>query len=95
MNKQLNELDNLRLRLDEIDKEWVRLLQLRFEVTRKVGVYKKKHKIKAIDKGREEFQFNRIQELAEQNSVNPRLAKDILRLIIDSVVEEHKKVATE
>jgi chorismate mutase len=93
MTQNTNELELLRNKLDDIDEQMVILLKERFEITRKIGIYKKQNDIYAVDPAREQFQFDRINNLATNNNVNPSLMQKILRLIIDAVVEEHKQLA--
>ena len=46
-------IDDLRLRIDEIDKDLMRLLELRFQVVKKIGDYKKEHHLPIFDAKRE------------------------------------------
>lgn len=84
-----NNLDDLRVSLDNIDNAVVYLMAERFRLTHKVGVYKRDNGLPPVDEKREEAQFARIRQLAEQSGLNSEFAEKLLRLIIDEVVKEH------
>lgn len=86
-------LDDLRVHLDFVDKQIFTLLRERFELTRQVGEYKARNRIPAVDKQREEAQFKKARELAEELGINPDVTQKILRTIIDQVVQDHNKLA--
>ncbi len=56
-------LDKYREEIDMIDNQIIKLLDERFQVTKKVGEYKQKHNIKVLNKGREEAIVNRIKDM--------------------------------
>ena len=89
----MKDLLQLRQEIDEIDKQWVRLLAHRFEVGRQVGELKKSKNLPPVDLSREEAMFLRIEKLAKDAGLNPQLAQIILRSIIDETVKNHKIVA--
>jgi chorismate mutase len=90
-----HDLDDLRRSLDNIDNAIIYLLAERFSLTRKVGEYKRDHKLPPVDLNREEQQFARIKKLATEAKLNEEVATKYLRLIIDEVVKEHTKLQAE
>lgn len=88
------DLNNYRKQIDEIDDQLVKLLSERFRVTRKVGEYKKLNKLEAIDPDREKKQFDRLKILAKSYGVKPELVSDIFRLVINEVVQNHKRTGS-
>lgn len=88
-----NELADLRKKLDEIDGRLLQLLQERFSVTTQVGIYKSQHNLQPIDAAREAQQLERIRARATEMGLDPKLAEDLLRRIIDRVVEDHIAIA--
>ena len=90
----MNELENLRLKIDEIDESIIELFSERFKVTQKVALVKKKHNLDAIDSSREARQMEKIAKLSSKNKINTELMKKIFRLVIDDVVKNHKMVKT-
>ena len=85
-------LENYRQQLDQIDQQWIELLAQRFAITEKVGLLKKKQQLDATDAKREQQQMLKIEQQAQKASINPKLAQDILRLIIDEVVQNHERI---
>lgn len=50
----MNELEQLRQQIDEIDRQLVALFEQRMAVTRQVGLYKLAHGLPVLDRSREE-----------------------------------------
>lgn len=88
-----SELEQLRSSIDQIDKALCELLAARFDLTQRVGEYKARNGLPAVDSTREQQQFEKIDILAYQVGLNPEFAAKFLRLIIDEVVGNHKKIA--
>ena len=85
--KNNNELQELRNKIDEIDKQIITLLSLRFIQTRKVGIVKKKHGLNSVD-------VERFKEILEKwkkqdGSISSHLLEDIFLSIHEEVVKEH------
>ncbi len=87
MNPQLLKL---REQLDKIDTQLITLLGERFKITQKVGELKRTTNLPPQDPSREARQMERIQQLANEAGVDPTLAQNILRLVIDKVIDDHK-----
>lgn len=92
MKSPYENIQALRARIDEIDREIVSLLAERFRITDEIGTYKKAHGLPAVDELRERVQFQRITRLAEEIGLDPDIAVRILRSVIDEVVGRHRKV---
>lgn len=85
-------LEVYRNKIDEIDEQLIYLIAKRFENTRQIGIYKKAHKLPPKDSLRENEQKKRFIELANNLSISPDLVTQIMSLIIDEVVKQHKKM---
>lgn len=85
----------MRAEIDEIDLAVLELVSKRFVVTNRVGHYKVAHGIAASDPEREATQIARAREMAAAAGVNPDLAENVLRLVIDEVVRCHHEIARE
>lgn len=85
-------LSELRKQLDQIDASLIELLAERFQITEQVGLYKKAHDLPASDENREAEQFAKITSLAQTYELDPALLRNLFRLIIDKVVENHQKL---
>jgi|SRR3989344_6419684 len=85
-------LEDLRKELDQTDRQLIELLARRFRITHEVGIFKAKNGLPPKDESREAAQFKRFSEIAAENGLDPEIANSVLRVIIDKVVEEHKKL---
>ncbi len=92
MKAQTTTLTTLRTKLDAVDNQLINILAERFELTCRVGEYKAKHHLPAIDLQREAEQFARIDELSQAKGLNQDFARSFLRLIIDEVVRGHEAI---
>jgi chorismate mutase len=86
----MDEIKGLRGKIDAIDAQWLGLLAERFKITAEVGKIKARDGIAPTDSNRESLQMQKIEKLALQMDLNPFLAQNILRLIIDETVRNHK-----
>ncbi|MBD3270578.1 hypothetical protein GF376_03560 [Candidatus Peregrinibacteria bacterium] len=86
-------LENYRQQLDQIDSEILDLLTKRFEITKKVGEYKKANNItKVQDPAREQNMLRNLSQKAQNKELNPDLIKHIWRLILDQSVIDQQKI---
>lgn len=83
-------LNDFREKIDTIDAELVSKLAERFEVTRRLGEYKKREDMPAQDVDREEENIVKLRVLAREQEIDEQLVEDVWRLIMKRVVEEHK-----
>lgn len=89
------DLAKLRNQIDDIDGQLVALIGQRFAVTRQVGKYKKEHNLQSVDPEREAKQFERLAALAKEHDVSPELVANVMRTIINEVVVEHRRIASQ
>jgi len=70
----MTELENLRLKIDEIDKKITHLLEQRFDIAVEVVDYKRKNQLEILQSGREETVLKNVASLitnpAYKNAVN-------------------------
>jgi len=85
-------IKKLREQIDEIDKKLLKTLAERFKVTQRVGEYKKRHKLPALDKKREKEIFQKRELLAKKLNLDPLLVKQIFTLIIKNVKKRHREI---
>ena len=91
----MDNLEELRKSIDNIDNAIVAMFAERFKVTNRVGHYKAINDLPAKDLSREVIQFNRINDLANTYGLEPDFAKELLRNVIDCVVKNHEIIARE
>jgi chorismate mutase len=88
----MTELEALRQEIDAIDARIVALIGERFACTEKVGHLKSAHRLPAVDAAREARQMARFETLAHEHAIQPELVQRLFRLIVDEVVDKHKKL---
>lgn len=71
----MNKLQNLRNKIDNIDKDIVKLIEKRMKISYEIGQYKKENNIPIFDEKREKEVLDRKKELLEN--------KDLSSMIID------------
>ena len=91
----MENLEELRKSIDNIDNAIVAMFAERFKVTAKVGHFKAVNSLPVKDIQREAVQFNRITELANTYGLDPEFAKELLSSVIDRVVKNHEAIAQE
>ena len=87
----MDELSDLRRRIDEADERLVTVLAERFSVTRQVGEIKARLGMPAIDAQREAEVDAKVRRLAKEHGLSDDLVSDVLRAVIDRVVAEHRE----
>ncbi len=77
------DLDAIRRGIDEVDRRLVFLLAERARLVGQVVHYKRARHMAVVDRAREERMLDRIGGLAEEAGIDPRVARQVLRTIID------------
>lgn len=84
-NKELNEL---RRKIDILDDRFSEILKKRLELSKEIGIYKKKNKISLRDLEREEKVIERV----IKNRVPERLARKIYNTIFEETLKLEEDV---
>jgi chorismate mutase len=77
------DLEAIRRGIDEVDRRLVALLAERARLVGQVVHYKRARHMAVVDRAREERMLDRIGGLAEQAGLDARVARQVLRTIID------------
>jgi chorismate mutase len=77
-------IDEARDQLDQLDTELVRVLARRSRVVDDVVQFKKAHAMPAVDPEREREMLHVIESVARSEGLDPRIAKKVLRSVIDA-----------
>src|ERR1700728_4603189 len=77
------ELAEIRQQIDDVDQRLVLLLAERARLVEGVVHYKRAHHMAVVDRGREDQMLGRIAALAKDAGLDPRVAQQVLRTIID------------
>ncbi|MEY2470704.1 MAG: chorismate mutase [Actinomycetota bacterium] len=86
----LEELEDLRASIDNLDAALVHLLAERFKCTQRVGRLKAAHGMPPADPARESRQVARLRSLAAEAQLDPEFAAAFLDFIIAEVIRHHE-----
>ena len=88
----MQEIKQLRKRVDEVDEQILRSLSERAEICRSIGLVKEKHGMPVQDYPRENDVYTHIREKAAELSLDPSYVEAIYRQIVNmcSVVQNSK-----
>jgi chorismate mutase len=89
------QLSGYRQSIDNIDAALVHMLAERFRCTKAVGVLKATHSLPPADPAREEYQINRLRQLARDADLDPDFAEKFLNFIITEVIRHHEAIAAD
>jgi len=78
-----SDLGDIRKRLDLVDRRLVELLADRSRLVEEVIVYKRAHSMAVVDRKREDDMLDHIEQVAAEAGLDPRIARQVLRAIID------------
>jgi chorismate mutase len=78
------DLHEIRQRIDDIDQRLVLILAERSQLVGEVVRYKRSRHMGVVDRQREDAMLARIAESAKENGLDPRVAQQVLRTVIDS-----------
>lgn len=76
-------LELIREQIDDVDRRLVELLAERARLVEQVVHYKREHQMGVVDRAREDQMLARIAEVAKDVGLDPRVAQQVLRTIID------------
>ena len=85
-------LGELRKKIDKTDRKLIEILAERFDLTKKVGKYKKEHNLETFAEKREKQVFKDRKKWGEESDLEPALIKQIFTLIIEEVKVNHQKI---
>jgi chorismate mutase len=78
------ELTSIRDRLDVLDRRLVDLLAERARLIAEVIAFKRAHALHVVDRPREERMLDKIGALGHDAGLDPRIARQVLRAVIDA-----------
>jgi len=80
--KHQEKLKEYRKNIDRIDKQIIGLLKKRFEISKKIGEYKKQNNLPVKNKKREKQLIEKRIKSLEKTSLKPGFIKKIFKLIL-------------
>lgn len=84
-------MEQLRLRVDECNKNIINAIAERFLITREIGKIKAKHNLPPADKDREKMILDNVKQIAKNKNLNEEMIEKIFKIIMKEVVKEHKQ----
>lgn len=84
-------LEKLRNKIDKIDEKILKLMAERFEVTEKIGLYKKQNSLKTVDKNREKEMLTKFKVQSEKLNLPFKQVKKIFQEILNLSYLSQKK----
>ncbi|WP_339485527.1 chorismate mutase [Pseudomonas sp. EL_65y_Pfl2_R95] len=88
------QLISFRQSIDNIDAALIHMLAERFRCTDQVGRLKAAHHLPAVDKDREQQQYERLTKLAEDADLDPVFVEGLMQFVISEVVQRHRQIAS-
>ena len=86
------ELLKVRSKIDQIDRQLVELLAVRFQLTLKVGLLKADQGLAAVDESREAQKLDELRELCQEQGLDSELVTELFKRIMEEVVKNHNKL---
>ncbi len=87
------ELNGIRLSIDNIDAALIHMLAERFKYTQRVGKLKADHGLPPSDPAREARQIQRLRALAEESHLDPAFAEKWFNFVVAEVIQHHEELA--
>lgn len=87
------QLSVFRQTIDNIDAALIDMLAQRFRCTDEVGLLKARHQLPAVDKKREQHQYERLTALAQEANLDTAFVQKLMQFVIGEVVERHRQFA--
>ena len=81
-SKHQEKLKEYRKNIDRIDKQIIELLKERFEISKKIGKYKKQNNLPVKNKKREKQIIQKRKGSLEKTSLDSKFIKKIFKLIL-------------
>ena len=81
---ETSDLNEIRERLDIVDRRLVQVLLERSHLIEDVSSFKRAHGMPVFDRPREDLMLERIEGIASAEGLDPRIARQVLRAVIDA-----------
>lgn len=79
-----DDLSRLRSGIDDLDRRLVVLLAERARLVEGIAEHKRRHRVPVVDRHREDAMLERVAGLAKEEGLDPRIARQVLRTVIDA-----------
>ncbi|MEO0465514.1 MAG: chorismate mutase [Pseudomonadota bacterium] len=92
MTSPIDQLNEYRESIDNLDAILLHTLAERFKVTQAVGRLKADNEMPPADKEREAHQIARLRSLAATSGLDPAFAEKFLNFIVAEVIRHHEQI---
>lgn len=79
----MRKIDDLRLKIDELDQKILELIAQRLENVKQIGKIKKENGIGIIDENREKELLDRLIAKANDKGINPEVIKKVWKVLME------------
>ena len=86
------ELLKARSKIDQIDRQLVELLAMRFQLTLQVGLLKADQGLAAFDESREAQKLDELRQLCQEQGLDSEFITVLFKRIMEEVVKNHNKL---
>lgn len=76
-------IDNIRLKIDEVDDKLLELIIQRLDLVKQIGEIKKQNSLPVKNKQREQQLLDRLTKQAAQENIEPDIVKKIWKVLIE------------
>lgn len=87
----MQKIKDLRLKIDEIDKNLLDLFIERLKIVKEIGEVKQKNGMEIIDDSREQEVLSHLVKRAKNKGVNPEVVKKLWRVLMEISYEVEEK----
>lgn len=94
-NVSMENLNELRFQIDQIDAELIALLQKRMGISVKIGEYKKAAGMTILQQQRWDAMLTKYNKIAEENKLEPKMVESIFRAIHQASINVQNKIVNE
>ncbi len=94
-NVSMEDLNELRFQIDQIDSDLIALLQKRMGISVKIGEYKKAAGMTILQQQRWDAMLAKYNKIAEENKLEPQMVENIFRAIHQASINVQNKIVNE
>ncbi|MCR5453647.1 MAG: bifunctional 3-deoxy-7-phosphoheptulonate synthase/chorismate mutase type II [Bacteroidales bacterium] len=94
-NVSMEDLNELRFQIDQIDSDLIALLQKRMGISVKIGEYKKAAGMTILQQQRWDAMLAKYNRIAEENKLEPQMVENIFRAIHQASINVQNKIVNE
>lgn len=79
----MKQIEDLRIKIDEVDEKVLALIIERLDLVEKIGELKKENGIEIVDEDREQQVLNKLTGLASEKNIDPEIIKKVWKTLME------------